>query len=259
LSAQASIGCPSTSLVSVLTHDPALADGIPRLELPAAARASMAKVEWLDRGPWRPHARAVVERGGIGLLVLEGVLLRRVTVRGAPCAELLGRDDLLRPWSTGVEQMSSVPIRASFSVLAQTRLAVLDRSFAVRMARWPEVTDALVERVTDRTRRLTYNLATQRSKRVDERLWLLLWQLADRWGVVSPEGVEIRLPGLSHTLLGALIAARRPSVTTAIGRLCERGLLRRGPDGALVLCGEPSPEAVHRSAFSDRPMLVVAP
>jgi CRP-like cAMP-binding protein len=238
-------------------HDRALADGISRLELPAAARASMAAVAWLERGPWRPEAREA-ERGSLGLLVLEGVLLRRVTVRGAPCAELLGRDDLLRPWSTGVEQLSSVPVRASFSVLAQTRLAVLDRSFAVRMARWPEVTDALIERVTDRTRRLTYSLAAQRSKRVDERLWLYLWQMADRWGVVGPDGVELRVPGLSHTLLGALIAARRPSVTTAIGRLCERGLLRRSPDGALVLCGEPSPDAVRGPAFCDRPRLVIA-
>ena len=75
--------------------------------------------------------------------------------------------------------------------------------------------------------------------------------------VVGPAGVEIRLPGLSHTVLGSLIAARRPSVTTAIGGLVDRGLLQRGAGGAFVLCGEPSPEAVRTSA-SQRPALVVA-
>ena len=112
--------------------------------------------------------------------------------------------------------------------------------------------DALVERITDRTRRLTYNLATQRSKRVDERLWLALWQIADRWGTVGPGGVEIKLPGLSHRVLGSLIAARRPSVTTAIGGLVERGLLERLDDGGLLLCGEPSAEVVRTAVEEPR-------
>lgn len=257
MSTHTSVGSAHGGAISVLLHDRALADGISHRELPAAARASLAAVQWLECGPWRPTAQLAMGRGGIGLLVLDGLLLRRVMVRGAPCAELLGPEDVLRPWSTVVEQMSSIPVRVSFSVLAQTRLAILDRGFATRIAPWPELTDALIERVTDRTRRLTYNLAAQRSKRVDERLWLLLWQIADRWGIVGPEGVEIRLPGLSHTVLGSLIAARRPSVTTAIGGLVERGLLRRGDGGALVLCGEPSAEAVRTSA-SQRPTLVVA-
>lgn len=186
-------------------------------------------------------------------------MLRRVTVRGAPCAELLGPDDLLRPWSVDVEATSSVPIAASFSVLAQARLAILDRAFAERMARWSELTEALLERVTDRTRRLTYNLAGQRSRRVDERLWLLLWQLADRWGVVGSHGVELHLPGYSHTVPGSLVAARRPSVTTAIGRLAERGLLGRLTDGGLVLLGEPSPEALRTARDSSASPLALAP
>lgn len=242
----------SDSRVLVLREDPGLAEGITARELPAAVRASTAGVSWLARGGWRPHVDREGDRGHLGLLVLDGLLLRRVRVHGAPCAELLGPGDLLRPWSTEVEALSSIPVRSSFWVLADARLAVLDRPFAERVARWPEVIDALVERITDRTRRLTYNLATQRSKRVDERLWLALWQIADRWGTVGPAGVEITLPGLSHRVLGSLIAARRPSVTTAIGGLAERGLLERLGDGGFLLCGEPSAAVVRRAVEEPR-------
>ncbi len=244
MSAQAVTARPEESWVCVLHEDPALGDGIAPRELPAAARASAAGVRWLSRGSWRPRIGRGRARGDLGLLVLDGLLLRRVRVRGAPCAELLGPGDLLRPWSTEVEALSSVPVHASYWVLADARVAVLDRGFAERVGRWPEITDAILERITDRTRRLTYNLATQRSKRVDERLWLVLWQIADRWGTVGPHGVELRLPGLSHQVLGSLIAARRPSVTTAIGHLVDGGLLERRDNGGMLLCGEPSAEVV---------------
>jgi CRP-like cAMP-binding protein len=241
VSAQPILDEAPESRIYVLHDDPGLGEGIIPRELPAAIRASAASLRWLSRGAWRPRVERR-GRGHLGLLVLDGLLLRRVRVRGAPCAELLGPGDLLRPWSTEVESLSSVPVRASFWVLADARLAVLDRAFAERVSRWPEINEALIERMTDRARRLTYNLATQRSKRVDERLWLALWHLADRWGTVRPEGVELRLPGLSHRVLGSLIAARRPSVTTAIGHLVDSGLLRRLDHGAFLLIGEPSAE-----------------
>ncbi len=255
MSAQPIVGQPEERAVIVLQHDPGLAYGIAAREIPAATRASSAGICWLARGAWRPQMDRGSARGHLGLLLLDGLLLRRVRVRGAPCAELLGPGDLLRPWSSEVEALSSIPVRASFWVLADARVAVLDRAFAQRVARWPEVTDALLGRITDRTRRLTYNLATQRSKRVDERLWLALWQIADRWGTVGRGGVELRLPGLSHRVLGSLIAARRPSVTTAIGGLVERGLLERLEDGGLLLCGVPSAEVVRAAPAAEPGML----
>ncbi len=255
MSAQAVVADAHENRVCVLHEDPALGEGIPARELPAATRASGASVRWLGRGAWRPQVERR-GRGHLGLLVLDGLLLRRVRVRGAPCAELLGPGDLLRPWSTEVEALSSVPVRASFWVLADARLAVLDRAFAERVSRWPEISEAIIERVTDRTRRLTYNLATQRSKRVDERLWLALWHLADRWGTVRSQGVELRLPGLSHRVLGSLIAARRPSVTTAIGSLVDRGLLERVEHGGFLLLGEPSAEVVSARPAADAEIVI---
>jgi hypothetical protein len=46
--------------------------------------------------------------------------------------------------------------------------------------------------------------------RVDRRVLALLWQLAERWGRVTPSGVEVRLE-LTHETLGGSSApsARR--------------------------------------------------
>jgi CRP-like cAMP-binding protein len=45
-------------------------------------------------------------RGGYGLLVLEGLLLRRVGIEGRYGAELLGPGDLLRPWQRDVNVLA---------------------------------------------------------------------------------------------------------------------------------------------------------
>jgi Crp-like helix-turn-helix domain len=62
--------------------------------------------------------------------------------------------------------------------------------------------------------------------RVEQRLLALFWQLADRWGVVRPEGIVIRLQ-LTHQFLGHLIAAKRPTVSLALAGLAADELLTR--------------------------------
>jgi CRP-like cAMP-binding protein len=69
-------------------------------------------------------------------------------------------------------------------------------------------------------------LAIVQQPRVDQRLHWLFWHLADRWGRTSPEGVRVELP-LTHSLLGELVAARRPSVTTALSKLAAEGKVER--------------------------------
>ena len=52
----------------------------------------------------------------------------------------------------------------------------------------------------------------------------MLWHLAARWGKVEPGGIRLPLP-LTHQLLGRLIGAERPSVSHALARLAETGLV----------------------------------
>jgi hypothetical protein len=75
--------------------------------------------------------------------------------------------------------------------------------------------------------------------RLDVRLVLLFWELADRWGTVAPDGVSVPLP-LTHQMIGRIIRAQRPSVTAALKELREHGFLRREPDGSWVIRGDPS-------------------
>src|SRR4051794_41871270 len=49
-------------------------------------------------GQWRQPDNIERARGGHGLLMVEGLILRRVRVGGRHAAELLGPGDVLRPW-----------------------------------------------------------------------------------------------------------------------------------------------------------------
>ena len=64
-------------------------------------------------------------------------------------------------------------------------------------------------------------MAIVQQPRIDLRLQMLFWELADRWGTVRQDGVHVPLP-LTHSMLADLVAARRPTVTKALGELSER-------------------------------------
>jgi hypothetical protein len=81
---------------------------------------------------------------------------------------------------------------------------------------------------------LALNLAISNQGRIEDRLLLLFWHLAQRWGRVSPGGVRLNLP-LTHQTLAKLVGAQRPTVTVALGVLRERGLLFRGEERSWLL------------------------
>ena len=86
----------------VLSEDPELAEAIPLSLRDRAIDECVAPVRSIARGGWRPEpaGAGLVGPGGIGLLVLEGLLIRRVGVDDRFGAELLGEGDLLRPWQS---------------------------------------------------------------------------------------------------------------------------------------------------------------
>jgi len=152
-------------------------------------------------------------------------------------AELLGPGDLLRPWMAG-DTTGLLPVKAVWSILAPVTVAVLDRRFAAEAARYPEVTSALFDRFAERSLRLATTQAISQLTRVDRRLKALFWHLAERWGRVCGDGVLVPLP-LTHRILGRLVGARRPTVSTALSELTERGDLMRRQDGTWLLRGDP--------------------
>jgi CRP/FNR family transcriptional regulator, cyclic AMP receptor protein len=218
----------TVTTVPVLQLDPDLADGIAEPRLSRALRACQARSIELPRGRWDVDDLDG-ERSGFGLLVISGILCRRVIQGESNGIEVLGPGDLLRPWE-GIGGWTSIPTEASWTAVEPVRLALLDEGFMQRASAYPEVSIALVRRALQRSRYLTVLIAIISQRRIETRLTMLFWHLADRFGHVSGDWVEIPVP-LTHGTLAELVAARRPSVTTALSHLYARGVLERAPRG----------------------------
>lgn len=212
------------AFVPILRLDPDLAGELPEDRRAVAMRTCLAETVDLAKGEWNGELPDH-EPSGMGLLVLSGTLCRRVVQQECYGAELLGPGDLLRPWDQ-VRQWTSIPTEASWTVFQPIQLAILDGEFARRASRWPEIGSHLLGRALMRSRYLAILVAIISQRRIETRLTMLFWHLADRFGQMRGEWIEIPLP-LTHSLLGELVAARRPTVTTALSHLQERGVLRR--------------------------------
>jgi hypothetical protein len=218
--------------------DPDLIAHLDSEQAAAARLRAVARVAILDDGerdPWRWVGDA---HGHLGLLIIDGLLTRNMSLLGRTTMELLGAGDLVRPWDDVAED-ASVPQAVTWTVQLPTRVAVLDGPFVERIAPWAAITTALVSRSAQRAQWLARHLAILENPRVDARLLLLFWQLADRWGTVGADGVTVPFQ-FTHTTLGRLVRAQRPSVTASLHELSERGLItRRQNDRAWVLHGDP--------------------
>ena len=219
----------------VLREDPDLAATLTGSVLDEATRRCFATQVQLPFGYWQPGEEAAAARDGFGLLVLDGLVIRRVGTHGRFGAELLGAGDLLRPWQDGGEDIAP-PFGVLFTVAEPVRMAILDGDFAARAARYPVIASSLVARAMGRSRTLAIGMAIAHYPQVRQRLLVLLWHIADRWGRVTPRGVRVSLH-LPHELLADLAAARRPAVTSALSQLSEEGLVVRDADG-LILTGD---------------------
>ena len=250
---------PPTDAVRLLEADPDLAGLLTGTRRQEAERELVVRVHKLGVGVWDVSRLEGAGADHVGLLLLDGVIAREVIVADHVSAELLGPGDLLRPWQPA-SKADLLPVDVLWSVLSPSSFAVLDRRFAGELARWPEVTAALFERLSERSLRLATTQAISQLTRVDRRLKALLWHLAESWGRVSGDGVIVPL-ALTHRILGQLVGARRPTVSTALGELAERGELVRRVDGSWVLRGSPPDASAlgRRRAIAGRPHDLMRP
>jgi len=212
---------------------------VPATQITRARTQLAAGVKSLQPGRWEvPHDEA--EHSRLGCLMLEGVLAREIILAGKTCTELLGEGDMTQPWLPAHEE-GLVRYRVRWDVLAPTKLAVLDDSFARMLSEWPQVMGALLERAVRRTHRMSIHAALQQLSPVETRLLVLFWHLAERWGRVTSAGVCLGLR-LSHKQLGQLVGGRRASVTTALRHMTESGRVLRRDDGTWLLRGSPPDE-----------------
>jgi hypothetical protein len=205
-----------------------------------------ARVEPISAGEFDLIPLLAQLRGGLGLLVIEGIVALDVQVGDRTASELVGAGDLLAPW-TNASDVVLLTSEVFSRALVRTRVAVLDESFADRIRPWPQILHALLRRAVRRTMELNVHRAATCHPRADARIALLLWHLAERWGLVVADGILVPLP-LTHRLIGQLVGAERPSVSHALARLSNAGLVTRDPNG-LVLHGT---AAHHIACLVDR-------
>src|SRR3954454_17598033 len=223
--------------VPLLDLDPDLGALLEERRRTAARAELLVRVLRLVRGAWAGGELGPANPGHVGLLVLDGAIAREVVLADTISTELLAPGDLIRPWSPA----RMVPLlgqHVRWQVLAEARLAVLNRAFGVALSRYPEVTSVLLDRLDGRAERLATTKAIAQLNSVERRLLALFWHLAEDWGRMTSEGIVVPLT-LSHRLLGDLVGARRPTVSSALVKLSRDGKLVRRDDSSWLLIDEP--------------------
>ena len=226
----------------ILKEDPDLAEGLSEDDRLVATELLRAKVMFVSAPRWTPPDR--IGANSLGLLVLDGLIGRRLRIGPAVATELLGGGDLLRPWDEHT-RWNLVPPELDWRVFRPARLAVLDQHLTSVICRRAELVIAFSNRLLRRAHHGQYLMAISHMTRVEDKLLATLWHIASSWGRVTPDGVEIPFR-LTHEVLGEIVGAQRPSVTQAMGQLHQRGEMVRKADGRYMLTGEPEGWTVRR-------------
>ena len=208
---------------------------------PAAAHAArdlLASAWHLKRGRWDPRGNPPLDDSDCGYLLLDGLLLAVVEVQSRRSAELLGAGDLFRADDPDTHGYAALPSSRGFRVLAPARLVVLERALMARIDVLPGVASSLQRRLAERARSLNIRLAIIQVPQLSQRLQLLMWHLADRFGRICGDGALIPFR-LSHGILAECASAQRTSVLAAVHELEQRGALERTEEGHWLLHGQP--------------------
>jgi hypothetical protein len=245
-------------VAALVDVDPDLARFLPADRCRSARDEIPVRVVVLRRGVW-PMEGLEVSGAHLGVLVVDGILGRELITHDVSGMELLGAGDVLRPWDESADsELLKAVVR--WSALTETRLAILDSHVAARAASYPEIHSALLERCAWRARRLAVLQTISQLNRVDRRVLALLWHLAERWGRVTSAGVLVPL-ALSHRILGQLVGARRPTVSSALAELARSGEVARGEAGTWILTGRPvgAPDARAARVVTPRRSVLARP
>jgi len=229
-------------LQSLLGLDPDLGQLLSPERRSAAEQQVSVTVATAGPGQWRPGQLCPAHRASnVGLLVVSGVLVREMRLLDPPSAELFGPGDIIRTWhADAAPQMVSAS--TEWRALERTSVAVMDGSTAMALRSYPEVMAVVLDRLNARAERLAVTQAISQITGVETRVEALLWHLSQRWGKVGRDGVIVGL-ALSHRMIGSLVGARRPTVSTALARLVDDGRVVRRADGSWLLTATEPPLA----------------
>ena len=224
--------------VHLLDVDPDLGGDLTPEEFEHARNYAVVEVASLAPGVHDPSR--IGDPSLLGLLVIEGQLIRCVQVAERRCGELVGPGSIVRPWDQFGE-FAPMPFETSWRVIEPVELVLLDLQLVKLGARWPQLIHGILRRAVERSHELALDVAIHSLQHIELRLLVLFWHLADRFGRVTSEGTIVPLR-LSHSDIAELIGSQRPSVSVRLSELAKRGVLARRPDRSWVLLGEPPAE-----------------
>lgn len=220
------------------------------------AQAATVRLPALDLPAGQVSIEPILRRSGAfaGLLT-QGMLLHSLRLGEHAGLRLVGPGDII---SRTESPPSMLVLDADCRATVPTRIALLSREFLVAGRRWPWLIAGLHARMAEQTERLTTQLMICQLPRVDDRLLAMMWLLAESWGQVTPSGTVVPIE-LTHSALGGLIGARRPTVTLALSELTDRGAIIRQADGWLLLEAPHAPEAARSETIgTPRPLMTLS-
>jgi CRP/FNR family transcriptional regulator, cyclic AMP receptor protein len=223
---------PRVGKAQLLEADPGLRAALSRAQMEAVG-GIFVDVQRLEPGDWTPDRRQPPP-GHLGLLLLDGLMSRELVISRGTGLELLTAGDLLRPWQEDAASFDE----ARWRVLEPVTIAELGPGAATQIALVPALVEVMVSRVMQRCRSLAALAAIQSITGLEDRLLALFWHLAERDGHRTDQGVFVPIV-LTHRILAQLIGARRPSVTVALRKLSDEGLLVRLDGEGWLLSGDP--------------------
>jgi len=228
----------SVRKVRLLEEDPELGARLSAEEFAQVRRYAVVELAELERGlhvPWR-----VGNEDLLGLLVLDGHLIRSVQVAERACGELVGPGSILRPWDH-FGLYAPLPFEVSWRVIEPVRLGLLDQRLIAVGARWPSLIHAIIQRAVGRSHALALDVAIRCLQHIELRLLVLFWHLADQFGRVTADGTIVPVR-LTHGDVAELIGGQRPSTSAHLSALAKRDVLVRRDDRTWLLRGDPPAE-----------------
>jgi CRP-like cAMP-binding protein len=195
----------------------------------------------------------LLERNGaFGAVVLEGMLLQYLQLGSQPGLTMLGPGEIIALRDAPTSTLLGL---STYRAAADTTLGLFSTELLLAARRAPRLVIGLHIRLAEQLERLGTQLVICQLPRVEDRILAMLWLLAESWGRVTPSGTALPL-SLTHEVLGALVGARRPTVTLAVGELAERGALVQQDRGWLLL--ERPVQPPQRMSKLDEPLLLQA-
>jgi CRP/FNR family cyclic AMP-dependent transcriptional regulator len=180
------------------------------------------------------------------------MVCREMRLRDRHLLELLGPGDVLQP-PGAADDGQRIGTEVMLTATVAGDLLTLGPPFIRAVARWPSLLVAVQRRLEAQRERLAMQALIAHLPKAEHRLLLMMWHLAQRWGIVTADGIVLPL-ALSHDILAQLIGTRRSTATLSLIALERAQEVKRLSDGSWLLMAkaEHAVEAIARTSEAPR-------